>query len=239
MNKKTILTGLVAAATLGLGTAQASTVSQVLFSGTQQLSDNSAESLINNAGGATTLEVGDQLRGIFTIDTVEQSPSTRSLGGSSGNQELTGVFEIEVTGKVALGGGAYSFTFGPSANFEATYGTNAMVAFYADSANDFSRVDTASCSATSCLEATATGGSLFWVSGISGVAWKASGAAPSANRRPAAARLVLMRRVNPRSAIARPSRERGSRMPVAASVVALRLARKGSAALWPLSPMAA
>jgi hypothetical protein len=167
MNKKIALIGLVAAGVMGLGSAQAGSVSSNLFAGFQQLSDNSAESLINTGtdGGATTLDVGDTLRGIFTIDTVEQSPSTHDLGGSSGNNELTGVFEIVVTGK-SCAGLACNFAFGPSANFEATYGANAMVAFYEDSANNYSRVSVGACNTTTCLEGLATEGSLFWVAGF-------------------------------------------------------------------------
>lgn len=166
MNKKIGLIGLMAAGAMGLGSAQAASVSSQLFTGFQQLSDNSAEYLINAAGSTdTTLDVGDSLRGIFSIDTVEQAPTTNNLGGSSGNNELTGVFQIEVTGKTFTGSG-YHYTFGPSASFETAFGTGAMVAFYEDSANNFSRVSLSGCTTTSCLEGRATDGSLFWVAGV-------------------------------------------------------------------------
>lgn len=165
MNKKIGLIGLVGAGVMGLGSAQAASVVANLFPGFQQLSDNSAEYMIS-ADQNATLDVGDKLHGIFDIETVEQSPVTNDLGGSSGNNELTGVFELQVTSKTAVGGGQYVFTFGPSASFESTYGTGAMVAFYEDSANNYSRVDVGSCNTTSCLEGLATDGSLFWVAGI-------------------------------------------------------------------------
>jgi hypothetical protein len=165
MNKKIALIGLAAAGVVGLGSAQAASVSSNLFAGLQQLSDNSAEFMISGDQNAT-LDVGDKLHGIFDIETVEQSPTTNDLGGSSGNNELTGVFELEVTSKTALGGGQYLFTFGPSATFESTYGTGALVAFYEDTANNYSRVSEGACNTTSCLEGLATDGSLFWVAGI-------------------------------------------------------------------------
>jgi hypothetical protein len=179
MNKKSILVGLVVAGALGFSSAQAGTVVSQLFPGFQQLSDNSAEYMISNDGNST-LDVGDQLHGIFDIETVEQSPKTNDLGGTSGNHELTGVFDLTVTGKTALGGGQYAFTFGPTASFGASLGvTDAMVAFYEDNANNYSRVSTPGCNTTACLEGTATGGSLFWVAGFAAGAgnfWSATAA---------------------------------------------------------------
>lgn len=163
----------------GVGSAQAASVGSTLFTGFQQLSDNSAEYLINGDPEATdtTLDVGDVLRGIFTIETLEQAPSpTRFLGGASGNDELTGIFEIQVLSKSG-GPGAYAWTFGPSANFTSVYGDGAMVAFYADAANNFTRVNDGTCTDIACMETRASDGSLFWVSGFAGLAgefWNAT-----------------------------------------------------------------
>lgn len=115
-------------------------VNSQLFPGpdVNEISDNSAETLLNCTAGAacsvaggvpggsggTTVDVGDKLVGIFSINTVENFTSggpTHSLGLNSGNSELTGVFSIQVTGKVTNGTGgctsAFCFTFGPSSSF--------------------------------------------------------------------------------------------------------------------------
>jgi len=175
------LAALPLALGLAAGSAQAASVSSTLFAGFQQLSDNSAEYLIDNAGGATTVDVGDQLHGIFTIHTTEQSPNTRNLGGGSSNNELSGVFEIEIVSKVDTGTpgpGRYLWTFGPSGNLDA-YAPGAMVVFFEDSAHEYSRVDTDPTpglqDTTAILEALITDGSVFWVAGVGSTGfWNAS-----------------------------------------------------------------
>jgi hypothetical protein len=174
MKKKIVLTGLVAAAMLGFGTAQATSVSSALYSGIIQLSDNSAEYLINPAGVVDTkLDVGDKLRGIFTMETVEQLATSQTKNLTPPINELSGIFEIEVTAKTtiggAIGGGTcaslYCWTFGPSASFQSTYGTGAMVAWYEDPTHEFTRLG----ASIATLEGNVTDGALYWVSGFSGV----------------------------------------------------------------------
>lgn len=144
---------------------------QVLFS------DNSAERFIdrNNNG---TLDVGDSLRGIFGIDTIE-SPQV-AIGGNSPFNELTGIFQTIVTAKVFVGviGGIprYDYTFGSDPAFVAEFGAGAGAVglFFEDSANDFKRQG---CATFAACEATATGGNLWASFKVAGGLWKAASAA--------------------------------------------------------------
>jgi hypothetical protein len=109
---------------LGVATpASAASVSSLFFPGAlNQLSDNSAEFLVNKVGAAPkVIDIGDELWGIFTISSFENlsTPSpVRDAGGASGNNELTGIFGFSVlTKSCALPGLNCSFTFGPSADF--------------------------------------------------------------------------------------------------------------------------
>lgn len=170
----------IAAACLLCGTASAATVTSQLFSGFQQLSDNSAEILIDNNTNVGTLDVGDRLRGIFTIETVEKAPATNLLG-VPGVNELSGIFDITVVAKSG-GPGAYSWVFAPTASFAAEIGgpAGSMVAFYEDPNLEYTRTTGATC--TSPLpggdcEANIKDGSLLWVAGMSGAVgefWYAS-----------------------------------------------------------------
>lgn len=184
--KKGILTVLttIAALAIGLSAANATSVSGTLFGGSQQLSDNSAEILIKSdanvikcAGDATcmgTLEIGDSLRGVIDINTVEDlefGGGTRSIGGGSGNHELTGLFQIEVTGK--SGAGPFAFTFGPSLSFAtecaAIWGAGscvgAMLMTWDDDSVDFNRT----LGTFAAIEAEATDGTPFWLFGLDGI----------------------------------------------------------------------
>jgi len=146
------------------GAAQADTVASQLFTGFQQLSDNSAEYQAFDANGDGLLGKDDILRGIFTIETIEQSPTTHQIGAASGNNELTGIFEAVVSTYFTFGG-QHFYTFAPSVAFEATYGTGAMIATFDDPANNYSRVGAVP---IATLEATATGGTPFLVLGVTG-----------------------------------------------------------------------
>lgn len=172
---------LVAALGLGLvvaGGAQATSVSSQFFPGFQQLSDNSAEILINGDGGTdTTVDVGDTLFGIFDIQTIEQGANKHNLG-VGGVDELTGVFAIEVTAIDTFGVNgclsAYCFTFGVSdasigalgdqtlSQFTGDAGT--LVGLYEDTSPDFIRQG---CTLQECVD-TATDESLFMTLGFGG-----------------------------------------------------------------------
>jgi len=138
---KTLAAGIGLIGALGASSANAAALLDTLFAGNQLLSDNSAEVLVNFGAANTTVDVGDRLTGILELQTTEQSGVTRNLGGSSGNSEFSGIFDITVLAKIApvLPGGTYTFIFGPSASFQSTYGAGAMVALFEDTTPDFQR----------------------------------------------------------------------------------------------------
>lgn len=162
-----------------LGSAQAATVPGSLFPGANQLSDNSAESLINVNGGATIVDIGDRLRGIFRIDSVESlsGGGSRSLLEGSGNNELSGVFDVTVTNKTG-GPGAFVFTFAPTASFATEIGgpVGSAVAFFDGGVvHNYSRIACGTIGFGSTCEANATDGSLLWVAGFGGDSfWQAN-----------------------------------------------------------------
>lgn len=177
---KTKVSGLLGGAALvamTIGGAQAASVSDNLFAGFQQLSDNSAEYLINgaNSTGVNTVDIGDRLRGIFQIETVEKSPFPTRFLGVAGNDELSGIFDLVVVAKTG-GPGAYQFTFAPSGALAAYGGANVGAAFFADSTPDYIRVRQPACTDIACMEGRATDGSLFWSVGFTSASnfWVAS-----------------------------------------------------------------
>lgn len=168
---------LLATATLGvmgfgISSAHATSVADVLYHGTQTLSDNSAEVLIN-AGGATDtkLDVGDRLRGVLAIDTASQVGPTRSFAANG--VELSGFFDITVSSKTTFNGttclDVFCWTFAPTASFAAELAglgfsstAGGMIAFFEDTTPDFDRTGTVANG-----EATATDGNAYWLFGIS------------------------------------------------------------------------
>ena len=169
MNKYLTISASVAAAGFILAAAShsadaASAKSQFHLDTLNQFSDNSAEFLNLNPGGGTILDVGDTLRGIFDVETVEDigggGGGTNSIGSGAVN-ELTGLFETEVKTKTSIGGGLFNFTFGPNAAFEAVFGAGAMVAWFDDPAQDYNRV-----TSIAAGEASATGGTQVATTGF-------------------------------------------------------------------------
>jgi hypothetical protein len=151
---------------VGIGVASAAPVNSFLVSGSNLLSDNSAEYLIKGTDPITgtpnttagVVEVGDRLRGVASINTIENSasaPGEFTIGGSTANDELTILFDLTVTLKTMAGGAlsgggtcgaAFCFEFGPSAGFAAEmdaagFGLHAgaVAGFFTDSDNDYSR----------------------------------------------------------------------------------------------------
>jgi hypothetical protein len=173
---------LIVALLIGLPVlVSADTVQSQFFLGAvNQGSDNSAEYLINGATstGATTLDVGDRLRGLFDVNTIENlsvpSP-THNLGTGSTNNEWAGLFDITVIAKFNPGtttpctpattGGRCDFLFGPTASFETTLATpGAMIALYEDINHEFTR--TGADGTQEALIANVTDGTLRWVLGF-------------------------------------------------------------------------
>jgi hypothetical protein len=182
---KRIFLGSAAATllTFGMGaTANADPVTSVLVTGHNLLSDNSGEYLVDApaTGDNPTgiLGVGDRLVGVAGINTIE-NPGSTTIGAGTIYDELTAVFDLTVTNKVTFGqalsgGGTCSrivcAEFGPSAGFAPpgfAANANAMIAFYDDSADNYTRdltdPDTATARAT--MIARAEDGNPMWLFG--------------------------------------------------------------------------
>jgi hypothetical protein len=147
-------------------------------SGIKQWSDNSAEFLIKGAGNtnASVIEVGDTLRSILAINTVENIspvPSSARPIGTSGVDELSALFQILVTSKTCTSPGVNcTFAFGASAPFAASLAgfgfagptAGATVAFFTDTSPDFNRQG----ATVAASEATATDGEKYLLLGLTG-----------------------------------------------------------------------
>lgn len=175
--------------TLGIAaTANAlSVTSQLFFGETNQLSDNSAEFLIN-ADGTTTdsgdalVQVGDRLVGAFNIGTVEAlsgpDAGTSRVIGANGVNELTGIFDLTVT-SANFNDVTWDFAFAPTpvaTNIFTTLGVaqpaGTMVALFEDLVVDYSRLDPnlddPGMASELALLQTASGGTDYWTFGYTG-----------------------------------------------------------------------
>lgn len=177
---KKLTLGTAVALALGVGIAQADTVTSQIFPGLNQLSDNSAESLINAVGSPdnTTLEVGDRLRGIFDINTTEQllGGGNGTLGLDSGNNQLAGIFDITLVEKFNIAG-TFVFVFAPTTLALSGFGTDfaapdgTAVIFFENptSPGTYSRL-APDCTTTgaggTCEGLITTGSSVYWYAGF-------------------------------------------------------------------------
>lgn len=142
--------------------------------GTFLLSDNSAEQLINANGGTDTIvDVGDRLRGIFSIDTL--STNFITPGNPGGYDELAGIFDVTVTSVTNIGGlNPWLFTFGPTAGFATEFGLSAgaAVAWFTDPTHEFTRETPSGAPLTFAqYEGLISDGTPLWGSGFSGDAF--------------------------------------------------------------------
>lgn len=168
------------AALLSCGTAAAIAlpVSSAVPGGPVLFSDNSAEVLVDRNGNGL-LDVGDSLRGIFSIDNITGSAGPVAIGTGTVYNELSGIFQVEVTSKIPTfiqsGLQRYDFTFG----FDSAFGKGAGVlgVLYDDPAKNFARADCGGLNNVAACEATATGGATWATVGFgSSGFWSASGA---------------------------------------------------------------
>lgn len=170
MKKITVLLASVGfAAMAGTTAANAASISTLLNFGSNQMSDESYEVLANNAGGATTLDIGDSLQGILNINTINSSGA--NAGGSTGNHELTAVFSATVTGKTGNSTDGFVWTFSPDSNFEASFGAGAMVAMFEDGSNNFDGTTIAGGFTTA---SDGTPFAVFGMAGTTGEGWRAA-----------------------------------------------------------------
>jgi hypothetical protein len=159
----------VLAAVFFTASANAASALDLMVQGPNTLSDDNRELLVNRAGGETTIDVGDSILGIITINQLFNTSSSGPilLGGSSGNDELTAVFQILVVSKTASAiPGRFDFVFAPDPAFAADLGapTGTMVRVFSDPSNNVALDNTTL--ATSI--GSAVDGSLFWNLGFTG-----------------------------------------------------------------------
>jgi len=174
VKRAAVLAGLVSLSTAALAGAP---ISSVIGVGPVQLSDNSAEQWID-VNGNNVLDIGDKLRGIFAIDTVE--PGGTKIGGNTGINELTGIFQTVVTAAVPTASPIrYDYTFSADAAFAAEFGLAAGTVgiMFEDAANDFRRQDCGGLNDYAACTATATGGNVWATFEIANGLWKADDSA--------------------------------------------------------------
>ena len=165
------------------GAAQADSVTNLIqFFETNTLSDDNRQHHIDrNQSG--TLDVGDSIRGVVLIDQLFNPGGPAGgfgLGRDSGNDEVTGIFQIMVESKVATGDAQFPFlyTFVPDPAFAAEFGfaVGTMAALFTDPSNNMA-LDSVTIAQA---EATATDGSLLVTLGFTGGAGAAVGAGAAA-----------------------------------------------------------
>jgi hypothetical protein len=172
---------LLGAATILAATSSAQAYFLPFPAGTFLMSDNSAEQLINCTPGSagcsstsltdTTVDVGDRLRGIFSIDTI----STNFITPGSGFDELAGIFDVTVTSLTNIGGlRPYLYEFGTTASFANEFGLSAgaAVAWFTDPTHEFTREAPSGAPLTFAqYEALISDGTPLWGSGFGGNAF--------------------------------------------------------------------
>jgi hypothetical protein len=143
-----------------------------------QWSDNSAVSQSVDTDGNGFLDVGDTLRGTFQIETREDLTPPNDptvVYGSSGVNELSGIFEIAVINKTFISDGQdnilgtgddrFDYAFGIHAPFQTEFGLSGatMAVFFEDPTPDYERTGS-----IVAAEATATDGTKVVEIGFSG-----------------------------------------------------------------------
>jgi len=178
--RKAVLAAAVAGLSfLGLAqSSQASSFMSLIGGEANIVSDDNREVFVERGVANGDLDVGDSIRGIITLNQLYNTTGAYLLGGSSPNTEVTAIFQIQVTSKVAVGGGNFALTYGPDAAFAAEFGAAAgtMIIVYQDAANNVVLDGAALTRAAS--EASATDGSPVWYLGFTGAAgegWASTG----------------------------------------------------------------
>lgn len=149
---------------------------------TNQISDDSVENIINVVGSPLTLDVGDFVEGILNITALGDEDNTlKTIGSGTSNNELTAIFRTKVIKKTFSNAGLdgivgtpddqYTIAFGPDDTWAAAAalgvaggagtGTGAMVIFFEDSAQNFTKSGP-----TGTDWANASDGKYFWALGF-------------------------------------------------------------------------
>lgn len=170
--------GMFSGLMLAAGSAHAVDIADTIFLGElNRWSDDSGESQNVDGNGNSFLDVGDTLRGTFNIRSIEDLSGGGGTVtyGAGGVNELSGIFEIQVTSKVAVNSGAdgiagngddvFNYTFGTYAPFQAEFGltANTMIALFEDTTPDYNRTGS-----IATAETTATNGTKVLEVGFTG-----------------------------------------------------------------------
>lgn len=122
---------------IALGALSGSASALALYPHTGLEDDNLDFFLLDNDSDGN-LDVGDQLFAVAEFGKVfDLSPGGTAFQNTPSYGELTAVSAIQVVTKTATSNPAkFDYTFGPTAAFQATYGTGAMLALFLDSTPD-------------------------------------------------------------------------------------------------------
>lgn len=115
-----VVAAAVLVGAMAMSQAWAANINNFIKAGANQASDEDREFLINRVGpNDGTVDVGDALRGIINFNTVNSSGA--NLGGLTGNDEFTGIFQVVVTAisPIAGSGGLAQVTLAPDPQFGA------------------------------------------------------------------------------------------------------------------------
>jgi hypothetical protein len=122
--KKYIFLCALVVATCFFVTSQASavTVGQLFNpNGPNQISDEDRGYLIDRQGAVPgQVDIGDSIRGHLNFNTLNSGGA--NLGGTTGNSELTAVYQLLIVDKIPLGGGNFNFVIGPDPVFQTDLG---------------------------------------------------------------------------------------------------------------------
>ncbi len=121
--------------------------------------DQDLERLINSDGSDintnSTLDVGDRLSGVLSFDTISNYNNTLSQNFTAMNEDFTGIFDVEVISKTGSLATGFTYEFGATATFEATYGAGAAIAFFNQTPGN---LNVQTCSSVADCESKATDG---------------------------------------------------------------------------------
>jgi hypothetical protein len=137
MKRFSVFNALVCAAAFAAVASdiQAASVFSLLEIGANQASDEDREFLIDNVVTVPgQIDVGDAFRGHIDFNTLNSGSA--NLGGLTGNNELSGVFQVRVATKVVAGPITF-FTFEPDPTFVEGGVAGAIIVLFEDSTPDF------------------------------------------------------------------------------------------------------
>lgn len=185
--KRLIAGAFAAAVSVGfVGQTRAATLDELFLShgipANVFASDENAETLINRGGGATTIDVGDSIRGVISIDQLKVNASQQfALLREVGNSEFGGIFQLRVAEKNPLGvdsqgNAVFQFVFeaDTGSDFTNQFGADTMIAMWEDrgSGNKFDVHDAIQQAGETPgadqadAEASVSDGLFFWTLGI-------------------------------------------------------------------------